>query len=330
MNEFREDITSGEWIIVAPGRSKRPMFLEQKKPRRTPSPKATCPFEDLQKSGNWPPIIAYPNEKNWRMVLIPNKYPALIAAKGCAVPFTHGIYKGKTGVGAHELLVTRDHNKSFFDLSEKEAVEVFKIFQMRYQMAAADPCNAYAAAFMNWGPTAGASLWHPHYQILVLPIVPPHVAHSVRGAEVYFKKHKRCVRCDIIKMEKKEKVRIVEENEHALAFTPYASMSPFDVRIVPKKHYADFSETPPDVTRGVALLTRSVLRRIRKYVNDPDLNVFIHSTPFGHKEYRHHHWHIEVSPKVSIQAGFELSTGININVVDPDAAAAILRGKLAR
>jgi UDPglucose--hexose-1-phosphate uridylyltransferase len=327
MNEFRQEISSGDWVILAPGRAARPHFLDEKKPKREPSPKDTCPFEDLEKSGNHPAILSYPEKGAWRIALIPNKYPALEHAAGCAVSFVQGIYHGKTGVGKHELVITRDHNRNFAELDKAEAFEVLKMIQNRYRTAAEDPCGIYAAAFFNWGAMAGASLWHPHYQILILPIIPPHVMHSLRGSEAYFKKHHRCVRCDIIREEKKEKKRVVEENEHAIAITPYASKTPFEVRILPKKHFPHFWKTPPAVTRSVALLLQSVMRRVKQHANDPDLNFFIHEAPFGRTQYEHHHWHIEVVPKISTFAGFELSTGIEINVVDPDFAAAVLRGE---
>ncbi len=331
MNEFRKDISSGDWVIIAPGRAARPRFLEEKRPPRKPSPRATCPFEDMASSGNGPAILAYPHEKKWRVILIPNKYPALMHAKGCAVPFAHGIYEAKTGVGRHELVITRDHDKNFAELGPEDAYQVLHMMQNRFRMAKVDPCSAYGAAFFNWGPNAGASIWHPHYQMLILPIVPPHVEHSLRGAKAYFEKHRRCVRCDIIATEKREGARVVEENASAIAITPYASKTPFEIRILPKKHFPYFMDTPPAVLRGVAGLLQSVLRRVKRYMNDPDYNVFIHEAPFRRDHhYRYHHWHIEVIPKVSTFAGFEFSTGIDINVVDPDAAAAILRGKKLR
>ena len=327
MNEFRKDIASDDWVIIAPGRAARPRFLEEKKSPRKPSPRSTCPFEDLERSGNGPAILTYPDPKRWRMVLVPNKYPALVHAKGCSVPFRHGIYEAKTGVGKHELLITRDHEKNFPALPAEDAYQVLHMIQNRYRMAKADPCSVYGAAFWNWGPGAGASIWHPHYQILILPIVPPHVMHSLRGAKAYFERHHRCVRCDVIKMEKKEGTRVVEENEHAIAITPYASKIPFEVRILPKKHFPKFLDTPPAVMRSIALITQSVLRRVKRYVNDPDHNVFIHEAPFDHDKYAYHHWHLEILPKVSTFAGFELSTGIEINIIAPESAASILRGK---
>ena len=336
MSELRQDIISGDWVILAPGRAARPKFLDEKKKARTPSPKAACPFENLEKSGNWPPILVYPGKdllnNKWKIAVIRNKYPALIPSNVCSTPTKHGMYHGMTGIGAHNLIITHDHYKNFADLEPAMAAKLLETIQTCHMLAAEDRCAEYVSSFFNWGPGSGASIWHPHYQVLVLPMVPAHTVHSLRGAHRYFEKHKRCVRCDMIKSEKKEKTRIIEENKYAIAFAPYASKHPLEVAILPKKHESSFRGASKAVIAGTAELLQSVMKRIKKYANDPDLNFFVHDAPlthgnYRHRDYRYHHWHIEVIPKISTAAGFELSTWIDINTVDPDHAAAILRGK---
>ena len=304
MPELREDLVSGDWVLIAPGRSARPHSVDEKKTPRKPAPKNTCPFEDLQKSGNWPPIMAWPGVKNWRIVLLPNKFPALTHTDTCAIPMKEGIYRAKTGVGMHSLLVTRDHNKNFAELDPKTAAQVFAMLQEWHARSAKDECVAYVSSFMNWGPTAGASIWHPHYQILALPIVPPHSARSLRGAEEYFKKHRRCARCDIVKQEMAQKKRIVAQNQYAIAIAPYASKQPYEVSILPKKHFPYFASTPAPVVRSITSLLQLTMRKVKKNLNDPDVNFFIHDAPLDGKKYKHHHWHVEVMPKVTIPAGF--------------------------
>ncbi len=323
--ELREDPLSGEWIILSPGRSKRPQMLdrEAKKPRK-PSPKKGCPFEDLQKSGNGIVFESWPNEQKWKIAVIPNKYPALVHGESYALDFREGIYEGKTGVGIHELIVTRDHDASFVDVAPGFAARILATFQNRYR-AANDGHNAYAVAFLNYGPSVGASLWHPHYQLIAVPFVPPHIARSLRNAERYFRKDHACLRCALIREEKKNKTRIIGENRGAIAFAPYASRRPFEVSVVPKGHFPRFEETPEDVIADVAALMQSVLRRLRKYAGDPDLNFFIHSAPLGRGSYAYHHWHAEILPHMSYLGGLEFSTGIYINLVDPNEAAKTLR-----
>jgi len=333
MSELRQDIISGDWVILAPGRGKRPHFLDEKRKPRARTPKKLCPFENLEASHN-APIMLFPEgstvrEENWKIALIHNKYPALDHPQyaGHSIPLRHGIYRGRTGIGEHWLIVTKDHDKNLAALDEKNAVAVFRVFQESHHIMEKEGWVAYASSFFNWGPLAGASVWHPHYQVLALPIIPSHIARSLRGAKMYFDEHGRCGRCDIVKAEHKEKKRVIVENEHAIAFTPYASKKPFEVMILPKKHSSHFRKASPVVIEAVVSLVQSVMRRFEKNVNDPDMNVFIHDAPLGNKNYDYHHWHIEVMPKISTPAGFELSTGIDINSTDPEEAAKILRGK---
>lgn len=326
MSELRQDLTSGDWVVIASGRAARPKFLNTKSSVRKPTPKKECPFEDLRASGNGPLIAVYPSEKNWRIAVIPNKYPAIERGTVCSVPFRYGIYHARTAVGTHRLVITRDHSRPFAALAPADAVRVIGVLRDLHRAAAKDECAAYVTSFYNYGPTAGASVWHPHYQVITLPIVPAHVAHSLRGANDYFRKSKRCVRCDIVTVERRKRVRVVGENAHAIALMPYAARHPFEVNILPKRHWPSFRETPTETVDAAARLLQDVLRRIKEYLKDPDLNFFIHDTPLDGKEHPHHHWHIEVIPRITIDAGFEFSTNIEINSIDPDHAAAILRG----
>jgi UDPglucose--hexose-1-phosphate uridylyltransferase len=327
MSEFRQDLISGDWALIAPGRGARPQMLEKKRLARKPAPKRGCPFEDPMKSNGEAALHAFPNEKNWKIVVVNNKYPALAPGKESAVLFHHGIYEAKTGVGRHELIITRDHNKNFPLLSPGIAAEVLGIFQRLCHEAAEDSTLEYAVPFFNWGPLAGASLWHPHYQFLATPIVPARAAHSLSHAKRYFEKNHRCVRCDMVAFEKKDGTRIIAESKHMLAIAPYASKYPFEVSIVPKAHSPYFYKTSDAVIRDAALLLQLVMRRMKKNVNDPDMNMFIHEAPLDGKPHDYHHWHIEVIPRVTTPAGFEFSTGIYINSVEPEKAAAILKGR---
>lgn len=327
MSELRQDPVSGDWIIVAPDRVKKPHELFRKKNPRRPSSLRTCPFEDvrIRRSSQWPPILNSPSEEKWRVIITPNKYPALTHIAGCASPGKLGPHSSMTGTGEHDLVITRDHKKNFADLSSAEAFEVLKIIQERYRVLARDMCNLYASTFFNWGVTAGASVYHPHYQILTLPIVPPDVSHSLNGSRHYFQKHKKCVHCALLTFDLKEKKRIIDKSALAVSVAPHVSRVPFEVRVFPKRHLPYFERTPDRDLKDVAAVLQKALRRIRKYLKDPDLNFFIHTAPFR-GNYDYYHWHIEITPKISIWGGFELGTGIDINVVDPATAAAMLMG----
>jgi len=329
-SELRKDLISGDWEIIAPGRAARPKFLDIKKPKRKPTPLATCPFEPSKFSSAEDILASYPKGKDWRIIVVPNKYPALAEFAGAhsdrgAVPLRHGLYEYKEGIGEHILIITRDHTKNFAELDLDSAAALFGVFQDRYRLAARDTCLKYAVPFFNWGPAAGASVGHPHYQMLSIPAIPSHTDNSLRGSEAYFKKNHRCARCDVIAFERKEKKRIIAENANAVAFAPYASKLPFELSVVPKKHFSVFEKTPPTAIRDTAALLQIAMRKMKQNLNDPDLNFFIHNAPIDGKVYPHHHWHIELFPRVSTPAGFEFSTGIYINTTAPEDAAALLR-----
>ncbi len=339
MSEFRKDLVSGDWIILAPERAKRPHELLPKKKKRVVAPKSSCPFEDLRKSGNWPPVrivpafakatAGKPDEKSWRVAIIPNKYPALRHPGTCSVPFGLGPYQLLNGMGRHELVITKDHKKNLAHMSLEEGAELFRIIQIRYRELAKDKCLLYTSTFFNWGASAGASLYHPHYQMLTLPIIPPDVEHSLKGSAKYFKKHRKCVHCEMLRFEKKSGKRIVAKNSLAVAVAPFVSRRPFEIRIFPRRHQPYFEKTSQEDLKSTVAALQTVLRKIEKNLRDPDLNFFIHTAPLKNQSWhRHYHWHIEILPnlpKVSIPAGFEFGTGVEINVVDPDAAARMLR-----
>lgn len=331
-SELRQDIVSGDWIIVAPGRIKRPHALIGRavKKRKRDSFK-NCPFEDPQKSGNPESFLVYPNKHGWAIQVLENKYPAVRHNnnKNIGRLFSkHGPYPIVPGVGHHDIVITRDHDKNFPKLDKEEAHLVFQSFRDRYLTFFEDKYIAYVAMLHNWGSAAGASIYHPHYQIIAIPIVPPDVSHSLSGSARYFERYKKCVHCVMIEWELKEKKRIVFENEGAVAFAPYVSRSPFEIRIFPKKHLSYFENTYDDDIESVVQALGNSLKLIEVKLGDPDYNFFIHTSPIQDKEnYRHYHWHIEVIPKFSISAGFELGTGVDINVVDPDKAAEILRSR---
>lgn len=324
MSELRQDIVSGDWIILAPGRGVRPNEFSKQK-ERVVTPILECPFEDLKKSGNEPAVFSLGDF----VVLIPNKYPILSHLNQCAVVTPFGPYAYTEGNGYHDVVITHDHDRNFPRLSRDEAYMVFQAFQKRFLMLAHDPCVAYSSAFHAWGPSAGASVYHPHYQILTLPIIPPDVNRSLEGSLRYFTFHKTCVHCVVIESELREKKRVVYENDVAVVIAPYASGQPFEMRIFPKSHTPVFEKSSDVVLRGVADALQVALRAVEHTLHDPDYNFFIHTAPIHNQhQYEAYHWHIEVIPKTSTIGGFEWSTGINVNIVDPDLAAETLRSAL--
>lgn len=324
-SQLRQDLVSGDWIVIASNRGKRPHQLIKKPEKRKVAPIAGCPFENPQKSGHQNPILTYGDAQKWQLQIIENKFPAFTHCKTCSSITKQGPYSVAQTVGHHEMVITKNHGKSFDKLSAVEANQVFEAFRDRYLMLLNDPCISYAAIFHNWGTRAGASIYHPHYQIVAIPVLPPDVSRSLNGSLKYFKKNKKCVHCVMIAAELKNKNRIIYQNKGAVAFAPFVSKEPFEVRIFPKKHLSYFENTLDHDLADVAMALQVVLRKVKSNLKDPDYNFFIHTAPLlNKKKYKSYHWHIEVRPKITIMAGFELGTGIEINAVDPDDAARLL------
>lgn len=334
-SELRHDPVSGEWILISPERFHRDTLKRWKVKREIP-PRSKDIFKDPFKSVSENVILEYvkgkpvaetspKQSKHWRILVLENKYPA-VAKKTVRVSGKQGFFPVVSGVGEHDLLITREYLDNFPRLSKEEAFHVFEAFRDRYLMFFARPEIKYVSVFHNWGKRAGASVFHPHYQILAIPVIPPDVERSLEGARRYHRKHGKCVFCAMVRWEKKIKKRIIMESKHAIALTPFASRSSFEICIFPKAHLPFFENTLDVVLEDVALLLQRVLRKVEKNLKDPDYNFYIHTAPVDGKERnKHYHWHIEIVPRWSVPAGFEYATGIFINVVDPDVAAKLIR-----
>ncbi|MCX7589578.1 MAG: DUF4921 family protein [bacterium] len=335
MSDLRQDPVSGDWIIMAPERAKRLNKLIKKNKRKIDNIKK-CPFENLIQTGNWPPILVYQNnkilsqlqiknDKNWDVVLIPNKYPALKHNDNlCATDLKYGNFNLKSGTGIHDLIVFKNHFRGLADLNFNDFLGAFLLLQKRYLELSTDKCLIYTSTFCNYGSQAGASLSHLHFQVLTLPIIPPDISDSLNGSLRYFKKNKKCIHCDLINFDLKENKRVIFKNESSLVIAPFVSRSPFEIRIFPLKHISNFEHTNLQDLKLIIKALHFSLKQIKNKLGDPDLNFFIHTAPFN-KKYQYYHWHIEILPKISILGGFEISTGIEINVFDPYEAAKILK-----
>jgi UDPglucose--hexose-1-phosphate uridylyltransferase len=337
LSEFRQDLVSGEWVLFSSERGKyKPKSKERAKFYQ---PKEGCPFENLQQNGEQP-LAAYLNGKKidlpagggdfkgqWTTQVIKNRYPALKQG-ACGPKREHGPFKVADGNGFHELVITKDHDKSFAQFTQDETKEVLAVFKDRYLAISKDPCGDYISIFHNHGSWAGGSIYHNHSQILSSPILPPEILSSMRGSMDYFNKNKKKVHDEMINWEIKEKKRIIHENEKFIAFCPYVSKTSYEVRIFPKVPSPCFHNIDDDDLIYLADVMRVVLAKIYKALDNIDYNFYIHTAPVTKDEfvdYDFYHWHMEVVPRTSKIGAFELGTDIYINVVDPDQAAELLR-----
>ncbi|PIU09127.1 MAG: galactose-1-phosphate uridylyltransferase [Candidatus Moranbacteria bacterium CG_4_8_14_3_um_filter_34_16] len=330
-SELRQDLVTGDWVVIATGRSKRPedFFAEREEIERIEKDEdKKCFFCFPEETGQEKDVLIYANsEGDWSLRVFPNKYPALLRGKKIN-HWEEGPYFAMDGVGYHELVVTRDHEKSIGQLDVLAVAEIIDAYQDRYISLMNKKSVNYIDIFHNHGKSAGASIVHPHSQLVAIPVISPYVKAELDGAEIYYRQNKQCVYCAMISWEKEKKLRVVFENDEYLAFCPFSSRVAFEVWVIPKKHKPYFERTGKEEKIKVAEALQGVLEKIYKRLNNPDYNFYIHTSPCDGKDYPHFHWHIEILPKTSVWAGFELSTGVEISTIEPEESARYLREKM--
>lgn len=326
LNEFRQDLVSGEWVLFATGRAKRPHANGSNgAPDKEYKSPDNCPFEDLKKSGN-EPVWFYPSEADWRIAVIKNKFPA-VKQGICKPTATFGPFSVQEAVGFHDLFIYRDHDKHFADFSQEEMIEALRVYKRRYkEIAEGEGCVRYILIFHNFGRDAGASIYHPHSQVISMPILPPDISRSINGSFDFYNKNKKRVYDLLIEWEKESGKRIVYENDLFIVFCPFVSKTPYEIRIFPRDSHAHFEQMPDEFDKYLADALLTAFNKIKKSLNDPPFNMFIHTAPVGSDQaHDFYSWHVEILPKVKIAAGVEMGTGVDINMVDPDEAAKLLR-----
>ncbi len=327
--EFRQDAVSGDWVLISSTLKKKPFFFKHNNARALP--RSLCPFEgrrlrDQKKLLLWLPKPGKNDIEDWWIRIFPNRFPVVAAGSICPPLEGSRLGQKKIGIGFQEVVITRDHDRPIGAMNEKEIALLLEAYTIRFQALQNEPCVEYILIFHNAGPRAGATVPHPHSQILAVPIVPPDVARSIRGSKAYYEAHRQCVHCSIIRKEKREKHRVIYENDLFIVMAPYASHASFEVRIFPKIHEAHFEVID---ARQIAQLSRAmafVFKRLKNKLKNPDFNFFIHTAPPKAKEY-HYHWHIEIIPRIVILGGVELGIGMDIIKVPPEEAAELLREK---
>ncbi len=318
----------GRWVIISTERARRPSDFGPDPVRTKGGPCAFCPG----KEGETPPEIlalrppdTAANARGWSLRVVPNKFPAL-RIEGELEPQGLGLYDWMNGIGAHEVIIeTPDHTASLASLPEAAASDVFWAYRERIVDLKKDPRFDYVLIFKNHGEAAGASLEHPHSQLIATPIVPIMVEEELEGAARYFRKKERCVWCDIIRQERHGDGRVILEGSGFVALAPFAPRFPFETWILPTTHRSAYEEVGPEEVRGLAAAVGELLRRMNRVLTDPPFNFMLHTAPLRDQSLDHYHWHLEVIPKLTKVAGFEWGSGFFINPTPPEQAARYLR-----
>ncbi|MBV9471131.1 MAG: DUF4931 domain-containing protein [Abitibacteriaceae bacterium] len=332
MPELRKDPIIDRWVIIASERGRRPTDFAV---TGTAPVSAFCPFCPGNENRTPPeiaqwgrPASAPANSTGWQVRVVPNKFPAL-SSEGNLDPQGLGMFDMMNGIGAHEIIIENpQHDWDLSDATQAEMRDIFTAYVSRMTALRHDDRFSYILLFRNSGTTAGATLAHPHSQVIALPITPRQVRDQLEAARDYYARKSRCVFCDVIRQELSMKDRVVEANEHFVVLSPFAARFPFELQIYPRRHSHDFTlMTPVEMDALGETLKRSI-RRLKLSLNDPAYNLMLQTAPSqrpkpGHPDYwgtiaQDYHWRIDILPRLTDVAGFEWGTGFYINPVAPE------------
>ena len=308
MSELRNDLVTGRVVLCAPGRAARPHTVEPAPPG--PATVAGCPFCPGNEQETPPERHRTgpgdPDTPGWRVRVVPNLYPIVGGADA-----------GPGAGGAHEVaILDPDHSCALGRMRDTGVDELFTVLRDRARVHAAAGL-AHVQVLVNHGRAAGASIAHPHAQVLALEFVPPLVRDALRRFAA--------ARTDVIAADftasGPQGGHIVDAD--AWAWAPWAAASPYETRITAPDAGARFENTPDAALTAVARVTRDVVAGIERLLGEVAYNVTVHNGPAaGDAPY---HWYVTVTPRVSTVAGFELGTGVLVNTLLPADAAARLR-----
>jgi UDPglucose--hexose-1-phosphate uridylyltransferase len=346
--ELRIDQLSGLPTILAPGRAERPEGFVT----RASEPKGPdgCPFCEGREERTPSEVYATragggeADTSGWTTRVVPNLYPALAEeageepggdptapTKGDAGAFAAAgdpllesrragdpnLFVAKPAQGAHEVVVNApEHATSMADLSEEQFAAAVATWRQRMRAHAG---ASYVQLIVNEGGGAGASLEHTHAQLYALDFVPAAVARErERGGAYAERTQGGSLLGDVLVEEVRRQERLVAIDDEAALICPWASRSPFELRVIPRAATASFAEDG-----GGATMIHTALRLLaERFGGSPELNLWVRTAPRGAE---HFHWHVDIAPRLSIKAAFEFATGVDINTYPPERAAADLK-----
>jgi len=340
VTELRRDFLSGRWVLIAPDRSKRPSDYRSARTADPDASRETCPFCSGREKETPPEVAAVrdpesaPDSAGWRVRVVPNKFPALIRPAEPSFPPPEDEKEGlRPGFGVHEVVVDGpEHDREWPDLPENHLRDVLAVFRDRLRAIEKEPSVRYIQVFKNRGGDAGASLRHPHTQILAVPVVPGQVRDEIAAQERYGKSTGACYSCRLLEDEESGP-RLVHASREFVALAPFASRFSYEIHVRPRRHAALFSDVSDEELAPLARMMGDVLRRLQAIAGDPAYHLILRQAPSPRPgdssvlpDSPFVHWRFEILPVFGAVAGFEWGTGFFINPVVPESAAAALRG----
>jgi UDPglucose--hexose-1-phosphate uridylyltransferase len=325
MSQMRLNPLNGRWVTIVSERSQRPTDFAPRTTSVENDPTRPCPFCPGNEEETPPAIVSNEDDGTWSMRVIRNLYPAFEGDAAFAVHHLGPVHVMAEASGIHEVFVyTPNHNADVQDFDDDHAAEIMQILKRRFTEHAATPHVRYTQAIINHGREAGASIAHPHGQILGLPFVPGEVLEEEKA---FTRFAGGCLLCTTVEAELSADKRVVFANDEVVAITPYWSGAPYEMLIIPRQHEPHLQDATDESLRAAGIAVRDALRHLTAALGDISFNLGIHTAPHHHTG--QYHWHAHVWPNLVTQAGFERGTGVLINVVSPEDACDTLRSVTA-
>lgn len=321
MSQLRLNPLTGRWVTVAVERAARPGELVSRRSPVETDPSRRCPFCPGNEEATPPALETYGPGGSWLVRVVPNLFPAFEGNEPLRVQNLGPVFTQASASGVHEVLVfSPDHDGSWADLDDKHAGLAMAAIRDRMEDHARRETVRYTQAIVNAGREAGASLEHPHGQLLGIPFVPGEISEEEAGFRRF---EGSCLLCTTVEAEVQSGHRVVLEDERVIVVCPFWSGAPYEMLVVPRQHEVHLEDTAPADVVATGRAIRDALRLLRSHVGEAAYNLVFHTAPHHHAG--PYHWHVHIVPRLTSLAGFEQGTGVMINIVAPELAARHLR-----
>jgi UDPglucose--hexose-1-phosphate uridylyltransferase len=321
MSQLRLNPLNGRWVTVVAERAHRPSDFVPRSRQVEADPDRPCPFCPGNEESTPPALESYGRDGRWVVRVVPNLYPAFFGDDSMAVRNLGPVHVQAAASGIHEVFVfTPEHQETWADLDDRDAGLVMAALRDRMEEHARSTNIRYTQAIVNQGREAGASLSHPHGQLLGMPFVPGEILDEERA---FARFEGGCILCTTIEAETADDARVAYQDDRVVVVCPFWSGTPYELLVIPRTHEAHLQGSVPLDLAAVGRGLRNVLADMRGLLGDVAYNLVFHTAP--HRHDGEFHWHAHVWPKLTTVAGFERGTGVLINIVPPELAAQELR-----
>ncbi len=323
--EMRLDPLTQAWTIFSATRPIPPAFGSvQDEPVRQ------SPFVSGAERLTGPALHATPPHE-WRVRVVPNRAP-LLRVEGDSARRADGFYDHMDGVGAHEVIIEDSGEKPFEELPLGQIELIITAWKSRMLDLMKDTRMRSFTIVKDVGLPAGGRVRHSVSQLLAMATISPLLVRKLETARAFYETRKRSIFEDILSEEIRTGTRLVYENNGFSVFCPYASRTPFELAIYPKRQCPDFHGLSAQETTQLADVLKTALRKLNRALDHPPYNLMLFTAPTRSSRGDHwttlerdFRWHIEILPRQFFRGGVEMATGCAVNSVWPEVAAAHLR-----